>query len=53
MTDWKQKLRDVVDAISKVSGHNNYVNSNATIVLRAIKGLQVDGEKKNDGPATA
>jgi hypothetical protein len=49
MTDWKQKLQDVVGAISKVSGHNNYVNSNSTIVLRTIKGLQVDSDKKNEG----
>jgi hypothetical protein len=49
MTDWKQKLQDVVDAISKVSGHDNYVNSSATIVLRAIKGLQIDSDEKNDG----
>ena len=49
MTDWKRKLKNVVKAISKSSGYDTYVDSNATIVLRTIKGLQIDSHEKNDG----
>jgi hypothetical protein len=49
MTSWEQKLNSVVKAISKASGYNNYVDSNAKIVLRAIKGLQIESDEKNEG----
>jgi hypothetical protein len=49
MTDWKRKLDSVVKRVSDASGYKTYVDSNAKMVLRAIKGLQIDSDKKNDG----